>query len=181
MLFVHTIGWDVPFPHYLYIIYKFCFQTWRVFQFWTQYNHITDGKSILSGPVLIEHIAGEQKHPEMSHFCGRHHNVYQPIDNSSAVHKVKTGPILQILKSYCIALMWDRSEWGVGVWRHMSDVLKICHTGLMWAPSALHWHSILQRCVSYLTIDCQALLGNSAWSTVAGAAKPIEQKNQMYK
>lgn len=68
-----------------------------IFQFWTQYNHITDGKSILSDPVLTEHIEGE-KHPEMSHFCGRHHNVHQPIDNSSAVHKVKTGPILQSLK-----------------------------------------------------------------------------------
>ena len=29
---------------------------------------MTDGKSIISGPVLIEHTAGEQKHLEMSSF-----------------------------------------------------------------------------------------------------------------
>lgn len=152
MLFVHTLGWDAPFPHYLYIIYSFCFRTWRVFLFWTQYNHITDGKSILSKPS--------------SQF------------NSSTAQKVRMGPISSILESYCIGLMWDHSEWGVDgacqmYWRYVTQD--------WWALSALHSHSILERCVSYLTIDCQALLGNSAWSIVAGAAKPIEQKNQMYK
>lgn len=29
-----------------------------------QHNNMTDGKSILSGPVLIEQMAGEQKHLE---------------------------------------------------------------------------------------------------------------------
>lgn len=29
-------------------------------QCWTEHNHMTDGKSILSGSVLIEHMAGEQ-------------------------------------------------------------------------------------------------------------------------
>lgn len=56
----------------------------------------------------------------------------------------------------------------------MSDAMQTCHTGVVWALSAPHSHCTPECCVSYLPIDCQASLGNLAWSVVTRAAKPIE-------
>ena len=49
--------------HYLSFLFP---DTGSFLQRWTQHNHMTDGKSILSVPVLTEHMAGEQKHLETS-------------------------------------------------------------------------------------------------------------------
>lgn len=49
--------------HYLSPLFP---DTGSIPQRWTQHNHMTDGKSILSVPVLTEHTVGEQKHLETS-------------------------------------------------------------------------------------------------------------------
>lgn len=68
--------------------------------------------------------------------------------------------------------MWDS---GVGSpLDGTSDAMQTCHTGVVWALPAPHSHCTPECCVSYLPIDCQASLGNSAWSVVTRAAKPME-------
>lgn len=47
--------------HYLSILFP---DTGSIPQCWTQHDHVTDGKSILSSPLLTEHMAGEEKHLE---------------------------------------------------------------------------------------------------------------------
>lgn len=49
--------------HYLSLLFP---DTGSIPQRWTQHNHMTNGKSILSVPVLTKHMVGEQKHLETS-------------------------------------------------------------------------------------------------------------------
>lgn len=128
---------------------------------------MTDGKSILSGPVLIEHTAQEQKHLEMSRLqkapvvgdtatytryqCVRVFNCKTLTWRTCrSPHKeaVKlNGDQYKSFLQTSVMLMWYNGE-GSGVWRHMSDALRMCHVGVMWAMSAPRSHTPSQRAVS---------------------------------